>query len=303
MAIAPTRPQYDLEHGTDHARNKFATTHRRGNVGLKIDAEFCPEEVDSPFDTSEWELRSAAIKDESGTALFEQHDCEVPKKWSQLATNVVVSKYFYGDPTKTERETSVRQLIHRVTRTISDWGLSDGYFDTPEDGERFYRDLTWLCLHQHGAFNSPVWFNVGLFDQYGVTGARCNWHYDMTQGRVAQPENPYEFPQGSACFIQSVEDNMEDIMRLATSEAMLFKFGSGTGTDLSSIRSERESLSGGGKPSVRCRSCVFTTRSRRLSKAVARRDAPRRCNRLKFGIPMCSNSSNANGAKRRKLMP
>ena len=249
MAIAPTHPQFDLEHGTDHAERKFSSKDRVGNVGLKVAPEFCPTDVDSPFETTEWELRNAAIKDENGNALFEQNDCEIPASWSQLATNVVVSKYFYGDPNKPEREKSVRQLIHRVTRTITDWGLEDGYFDTPEDGENFYRELTWLCLHQHGAFNSPVWFNVGLYNQYGVTGAKCNWHYDKTQGRVDQPENPYEFPQGSACFIQRVEDNMEDIMRLATSEAMLFKFGSGTGTDLSSIRSERETLSGGGKPS------------------------------------------------------
>ncbi len=167
-----------------------------------------------------------------------------------MATNVVVSKYFYGDPNKKdEREYSVKQLIHRVTRTIADWGMQDGYFDTREDGERFYKDLTYLCLHQYGAFNSPVWFNVGLFQQYGVTGAKCNWHYNVESGQVEQPENPYEYPQGSACFIQSVDDNMEDIMRLATSEAMLFKFGSGTGTDLSTIRSSREKLAGGGKPS------------------------------------------------------
>ncbi|MCG8587288.1 MAG: vitamin B12-dependent ribonucleotide reductase, partial [Pirellulales bacterium] len=113
----------------------------------------------------------------------------------------------------------------------------------------FYRELTWLCLHQHGAFNSPVWFNVGLFHQYGVTGSKCNWHWDPRTRDVMQPENPYEYPQGSACFIQHVEDNMEDIMELARSEAMLFKFGSGTGTDLSTLRSHREKLSGGGRPS------------------------------------------------------
>lgn len=233
-------------------RSKSKTTHeaRGDRSGLKIESRFCPTEVADPFDTVQWELRSAAIKDESGKALFEQTNCEIPAEWSQLATNVVVSKYFYGDPTNpAERENSVRQLIHRVTRTMADWGIADGYFDTPEDGERFYRELTWLCLHQVGSFNSPVWFNVGLHQQYDVSGAKCNWHYNVATGQVEQPDNPYEYPQGSACFIQSVGDNMEDIMRLATSEAMLFKFGSGTGTDLSTIRSSREKLSGGGKPS------------------------------------------------------
>jgi ribonucleoside-diphosphate reductase alpha chain len=222
---------------------------RGARAGLRIEPRFCPTNVQDPFDTVTWEKRKAAIKDENGKVLFEQTDCEVPSTWSQLATNVVVSKYFYGDPTKPEREKSVRQLVHRVSRTIADWGMADGYFDTPADGEKFYRELTWLCLHQYGAFNSPVWFNVGLFHQYQVRGAKCNWHFNVEKGHVEQPDNPYEYPQGSACFIQSCEDNMEDIMRLATSEAMLFKFGSGTGTDLSTIRSSREKLTGGGKPS------------------------------------------------------
>ena len=217
--------------------------------GLKVEARFCPTDVADPFETVQWELRSAQIKDENGKLMFEQKDAEIPAFWTQLATNVVVSKYFYGENGTPERERSVRQLIHRVTRTIADWGTADGYFATPEDGERFYRELTWLCLHQHGAFNSPVWFNVGLFHINGVSGARCNWRWNPETMDVEQPENPYEYPQGSACFIQSVEDNMEAIMSLATSEAMLFKFGSGTGTDLSTLRSYREKLAGGGKPS------------------------------------------------------
>ena len=217
--------------------------------GLHVEAEFCPGHVSDPFETVTWDKRTAAIKGESGGLLFEQRDCEVPSDWSQLATNVVVSKYFYGEVGTSERETSIRQLVHRVTRTIADWGIEDGYFATAQDGERFYRDLTWLCLHQHGAFNSPVWFNVGLYHQYGVKGDRCNWRWDPKTRQVVQPENPYVYPQASACFIQSVGDNMEDIMRLATSEAMLFKFGSGTGTDLSTLRSHRERLSGGGRPS------------------------------------------------------
>ncbi|MHB8902369.1 MAG: vitamin B12-dependent ribonucleotide reductase [Thermoguttaceae bacterium] len=218
-------------------------------LGLQIEPVFCPTEVSDPFDTVEWEVRSAAIKGEKGDVVFEQKDCEIPASWSQLATNVVVSKYFFGELGTPERENSVRHLIHRVTRTIADWGTEDGYFASEEDGERFYRELTWLCLHQVASFNSPVWFNVGLFHQYGVRGDMCNWHWSEEAGDAIQPENPYEYPQGSACFIQSVQDNMEDIMELARSEAMLFKFGSGTGTDLSSLRSHREKLSGGGKPS------------------------------------------------------
>jgi len=215
---------------------------------LGFASEFCPADTD-PFSTVEWELRTASIKDENGGVLFEQTDCEIPADWSPLATNVVVSKYFYGEPGTSERETSVRQLIHRVSRTIADWGKAGGYFASEEDGERFYRELSWLCLHQHGAFNSPVWFNVGLYHQYGVGGSRGNYRFDTETKSIRRPETSYEFPQASACFIQSVEDNMEDIMRLATSEAMLFKFGSGTGTDLSTIRSSREKLSGGGTPS------------------------------------------------------
>jgi ribonucleoside-diphosphate reductase alpha chain len=239
MAMVAERPSVQLP----------ASETETSQNGLHIESRFCPRDVADPFDTVQWELRSAAIKDENGEILFEQNDCEIPAGWSQLATNVVVSKYFYGENGTDERERSVRDLIHRVTRTIADWGKADGYFLTDEDGENFYRELTWLCLHQHGAFNSPVWFNVGLFHRYGVRGDKCNWYYDVIEQRVKQPENPYEFPQGSACFIQSVDDNMEDIMRLATSEAMLFKFGSGTGTDLSTLRSCREKLSGGGRPS------------------------------------------------------
>ncbi|MFN0053990.1 MAG: vitamin B12-dependent ribonucleotide reductase [Planctomycetales bacterium] len=215
---------------------------------MKVPAHFCPAGVD-PFDTVEWNLRSAQIKDETGKMLFEQKDCEVPVGWSALATNVVVSKYFYGEAGTPERERSIRQVIHRVARTIADWGTQDGYFDSPADGESFYRELAWLCLHQYGCFNSPVWFNVGLFHQYGVTGGRGNYRWDTRTNSIQRPETPYEYPQASACFIQSVDDNMEDIMRLATSEAMLFKFGSGTGTDLSTIRSAKEKLSGGGTPS------------------------------------------------------
>ncbi|MCI0332525.1 MAG: vitamin B12-dependent ribonucleotide reductase, partial [Planctomycetes bacterium] len=234
---------------TRHANSSTSSATKRFHGRLKVDATFCSTDVDDLFATVDWEVRSAQIKGENGELIFEQTNCEVPSFWSQLATNVICSKYFYGEVNTPQREYSVRQLVHRVARTIADWGLEDGYFASAQDGERFYRELAWLCLHQHGAFNSPVWFNVGLYHQYGVSGAKCNWRWDEQARDVVQPENPYEYPQGSACFIQHVADNMEDIMELARSEAMLFKFGSGTGTDLSTLRSHREKLAGGGKPS------------------------------------------------------
>src|SRR5215467_6766838 len=203
-----------------------------------------------PFDQVEWERRTAEISDDAGKVIFKQENVEVPKSWSLLATKVVVSKYFYGEQGTSERETSVRQLIHRICRTIADWGVKDGYF-TKAEGEIFYDELTWLCLNQHGAFNSPVWFNVGLYHEYeiGNKSSRGNWYYNRKTGQAERGRTQYEYPQCSACFIQSVEDNMESIMHLAYSEAMLFKFGSGTGTDLSPLRSSKEKLSGGGRPS------------------------------------------------------
>ena len=225
-----------------------AVAPRRGQDGLRIERYFCPEGVD-PFEQVTWERRTASIKDDRGKVIFRQDDVEVPAGWSQLAVNVVVSKYFYGEAGKPQREASVRELIHRVTRTIADWAREDGIFATDQDAEAFYAELTWLCLNQCGAFNSPVWFNVGLFHQKGIPGSPGNLHWDRQLNRPVKTERGYEYPQGSACFIQSVDDTMEDIMRLAASEAMLFKYGSGTGTDLSTLRSSRERLSGGGTPS------------------------------------------------------
>ena len=227
-------------------RRSPATTRRPGTPTvkarvrhLKVIRQFSDPKI-KPFDQIEWECRNAEITDDGGKVIFKQEKVEVPKSWSVLATKVVVSKYFYGEQNTPEREVSVRQLIHRVCRTIADWGVKDGYF-SPADGEVYYDELTWLCLNQYGAFNSPVWFNVGLFAQY--------WFYNRKTGEAERARSQYEYPQGSACFIQSVQDNMEDIMRLAYSEAMLFKYGSGTGTDLTPIRSSKEKLSGGGRPS------------------------------------------------------
>jgi len=231
------------------ARNRFADASPAKSSSLPFERVFSSAAV-KPFDQIEWEKRTAEITDDAGKVIFKQENVEVPKSWSVLATKVVVSKYFYGEQNTGERETSVRQLIHRVCRTIADWGVRDGYFDKAK-GEIFYEELLWLCINQYAAFNSPVWFNVGLYHQYhvGNQSARGNWFYNRETGKAERARTQYEYPQGSACFIQSVDDNMESIMHLAHSEAMLFKYGSGTGTDLTPIRSSREKLSGGGRPS------------------------------------------------------
>jgi ribonucleoside-diphosphate reductase alpha chain len=246
LSSAPSKSSPRRNAGNVSARGIKPTVAKKG---LKLDRVFSSAKV-KPFDQLEWDQRTAEITDDSGKVIFKQENVEVPKAWSVLATKVVVSKYFYGEQNTSERETSVRQLIHRVTRTIADWGVKDGYF-TKEQGEVFYDELTWLCVNQYGAFNSPVWFNVGLYHEYGVGKAstKGNWFYNRKAGKAERARTQYEYPQGSACFIQSVDDNMESIMHLAYSEAMLFKFGSGTGTDLSPIRSSKEKLSGGGRPS------------------------------------------------------
>ena len=232
---------------TEKTKLKAATTTTE-TKGLKIEHFFSTPGI-HPFEQLDWETRSAKISGDNGQTVFEQDNIEVPTCWSPLATKVVASKYFYGDNDSGQRENSVKQLVHRVCKAIAERGGKDGYFSTEQDAEVFYNELAWLCVNQYGSFNSPVWFNVGLSDVYGIKGSKHNFHWDLQQKEALPCENSYEYPQASACFIQSVKDSMEDIMRLATSEAMLFKHGSGTGTDLSTLRSSKEKLSGGGKPS------------------------------------------------------
>src|SRR5881409_1039650 len=256
IQLKPGIPPASLTGSSPSASRRKKGTKKTKNSDLHFKRVFS-DAKSAPFDEMEWERRIAEITDDGGKIIFKQDNIEVPADWSELATKIAVSKYFYGDiangtdPAKGGRETSVRQLIHRVTRTIADWGLLDGYFADAQMANLFYDELTWLCLNQHGAFNSPVWFNVGLYQQYGIgNGAgEGNYFYNRETGTADRAATQYEYPQGSACFIQSVDDTMEDIMRLATSEAMLFKYGSGTGSDLSTLRSTREKLSGGGKPS------------------------------------------------------
>lgn len=175
-----------------------------------------------PFDEIEWERRDARIIGARGEVVFEQKDVEVPKFWSQNATNIVASKYFRGPLGTPQRESSVKQLIGRVVKTITSWGLRDGYFASEEEAETFAAELTHLLVHQKAAFNSPVYFNIGV---------------------------PGERPQGSACFILSIEDTMESILDWYRTEGLIFKGGSGSGVNLSKLRSSKERLSSGGMAS------------------------------------------------------
>ncbi len=203
----------------------------------------------SPYDEIEWELRTAQITDAKGNVIFEQKDVETPKDWSMTATNIVASKYLHGTLGTPERETGVRALVTRVAETIRDWGLSQGYFKTPEDGATFHDELVHILVRQYAAFNSPVWFNVGC-DRIEPNSDAQNWHWNFQiAARVEFGVTGYSKPQCSACFINSVKDSLDSILTLAKTEGMLFKWGSGTGTNLSSLRSSTEGLSGGGTAS------------------------------------------------------
>ncbi|HXG57613.1 MAG TPA: vitamin B12-dependent ribonucleotide reductase [Thermoanaerobaculia bacterium] len=210
----PLRTRSSATRGAKAARKETRTG------GIEVARYFTKPGVDV-FDTCEWELRSAVITNERGETVFEQKDVEVPQFWSQMATNVVVSKYFRGHLGTPDRESSVRQLIGRVVRTMTQWGREGGYFASEADGDTFRDELTHILLYQMASFNSPVWFNVGIERR----------------------------PQCSACFINSVQDTMDSILGLAKTEGMLFKYGSGTGSNLSNIRSSKELLAGGGTAS------------------------------------------------------
>jgi ribonucleoside-diphosphate reductase alpha chain len=202
----------------------------------------------SPYDELEWDLRLAQITDAQGNVIFEQKDVEVPKDWSMTATNIVASKYLHGKIGSPERETGVRQLVTRVAETIRNWGLEQGYFKTPEDGATFHDELVHILVRQYAAFNSPVWFNVGC-DRIEPNSDARNWHWNPQTQQVEFGVTGYSKPQCSACFINSVKDSLDSILTLAKTEGMLFKWGSGTGTNLSPLRSSTEGLSGGGTAS------------------------------------------------------
>jgi len=220
---------------------------KRKTPGLSFRRFFTKAGV-SAYNEVEWEFRTAQITDAQGNVIFEQKDVEVPKDWSMTATNIVASKYLHGKLGTAERETGVRQLITRVAETIRDWGLAQGYFHTPEDGATFHDELVHILVRQYAAFNSPVWFNVGC-DRIEPSSDGQNWHWNPETQQVEFGVTGYSRPQCSACFINSVKDSLDSILTLAKTEGMLFKWGSGTGTNLSPLRGSTETLSGGGTAS------------------------------------------------------
>ena len=218
--------------------------------GLSFKRYFTTSDV-HPFDQIEWEQRDAVIYNEKGEAIFEQAGVEMPKNSSQLCTDIVASKYLRkaGVP-DTGEETSMRQLVKRIAHTIRCRGQAfSGYFDSDEDAEVFEAELTHILITQRGAFNSPVEFNTGLWDEYGIEGSGGNFFWNTETQSVEETKNAYEHPQNSACFIQSVDDSLESMLELQKSEVRLFKYGSGSGTNFSKIRAKGEELSGGGASS------------------------------------------------------
>ena len=224
-----------------------ASTTNKKAPGLTFRRFFTKPGVSS-YSEVEWELRNAQITDSQGGMIFEQKNVEAPKDWSMTATNIVASKYLHGQIGTDERETGVRQLVARVAETIRDWGMKDGYFRSSEDAATFHDELVHLLLRQYAAFNSPVWFNVGC-ERVEPKSDATNWHWNFTTQQVEFGATGYTRPQCSACFINSVKDSLDSILTLAKTEGMLFKWGSGTGTNLSPLRSSTEVLCGGGTAS------------------------------------------------------
>src|SRR6202163_2960483 len=240
-------PEVRDQINTQSAASNTAVNKKTKAQGLTFRRLFTKPGI-SPYSEVEWELRNAQITDSQGGMIFEQKNVEVPKDWSMTATNIVASKYLHGPIGTDERETGVRQLVARVAETIRDWGMKDGYFRSSEDAATFHDELVHLLLRQHVAFNSPVWFNVGC-DRVEPKSDATNWHWNFTTNQVEFGVTGYTRPQCSACFINSVKDSLDSILTLAKTEGMLFKWGSGTGTNLSTLRSSTEVLSGRGTAS------------------------------------------------------
>src|SRR5881394_192101 len=244
--------------GATHATGRATEPPRpRRQKGLPVPRRVTREgsTANEVLDEVEWTRRPAKISGADGEVVFKMDDAEVPAAFSQLATDVAVSKYFRkaGIPAEISpsgSETSVRQLVRRVARTLRTAGEEmGGYFATAADAEAFEAELTYMLVHQIGAFNSPVWFNCGLWHEYRIKGSGGNYAVDLASGRAYMTEDAYTRPQVSACFIQSCNDDLGSIFNLVHDEARVFKYGSGSGTNFSKLRGKMERLSGGGTSS------------------------------------------------------
>src|SRR6185312_13308693 len=246
MATIPTQPAKTSKNTAPAPSQASAKSSSRA-PGLSFSRHFTKPGI-SPFDEITWEFRDAIIQDFKGKIIFEQKNVEVPADWSMTATNIVASKYLHGLNGTDERESGVRVLIERVAESMRDWGKDKGFFASDEDAAIFYDELCHLLLNQKVAFNSPVWFNVGC-DRLEPNSDAQNWHWNPATGKIEFSVTGYSKPQCSACFINSVGDSLDSILTLAKTEGMLFKWGSGAGSNLSAIRGSKETLSGGGTAS------------------------------------------------------
>ncbi len=219
-------------------------------AGLKVNRRYT-KLGENVFDTITWEQRTSLITDEKGNVISQINDLEIPSSWSQLATDIIAYKYLRkaGVPTKEGRETSARQAVYRIAHTMADFGEKFGYFNSKTDRQTFEDELTHLLINQKAAFNSPVWFNCGLFHQYQIPGSGGSFYWDFKEDKVLPVKNGYRNPQCSACFILSVKDTLPGIFEAIKTESHIFKFGSGSGANFSSLRSRFEKLSGGGSSS------------------------------------------------------
>jgi len=235
----------------EKSSNAVATPIAPTQAGLRVPRRFTRPGI-NPLDEIGWDKRRTVISNPDGSVVFRMDAVEVPADWSQLATDIVVSKYFRkaGVPGEPGHETSVRQVVRRLAHTIRGWGEKEGgYFDSLESADAFEAELTYMLAMQIGAFNSPVWFNCGLKHEYGIEGSGGNFYWDPGAKAVQTTTDSYSRPQVSACFIQAVDDDLMSIFELARNEARVFKFGSGTGSNFSKLRGRMEKLSGGGTSS------------------------------------------------------
>ena len=238
-----------IDAGTSDASPIEQVKITRSGRGLRV-GRYYTDTGTNPLEAVEYERRNSRITEPSGEVVFELKNLEIPRSWSQLATDILASKYCRraGVP-KTGHETSAKQVVNRVSSTIRTYGEDQNYFASKDDADIFEAELSHILINQHGAFNSPVWFNVGLYHKYGIKGNGGSFYWDSDSNTIKEASDSFSHPQGSACFINSVQDDLLSIFDLVKTEAKLFKFGSGTGTNFSVLRSKDEKLSGGGTSS------------------------------------------------------